>query len=355
MQLATTNQGFAPTTLDEAMRFSEMLSKSQMVPKAYQGKPEDVLVAVQWGKELGLAPLQALQNIACINGKPSVYGDAAMALVQASSVCEGIDEHFEGEGTPNPIAVCVAHRRNRTPVTARFSVEDAKRAGLWNKPGPWQAYPKRMMQMRARSFALRDAFPDVLKGLITAEEAQDYPQEKDATPQIQAPKSVQKNPLDAIAPPAAPAEPEPVEADPQQEYVEVEEVNQQLQEAAAEQVGEGLDTEQIKAQFEAAGVEVVDVPTMSGFLLKVPGKDEPVSVHQGLEEWSEAYEALADKTAKAGKVPARDRMTKLKALKEANELVLRRLDTIASVKHTASYSKRLAALGAASKDVAQAQ
>jgi hypothetical protein len=176
MQLAT-NQGFAPVTLDEAMRFSEMLSKSQMVPKAYQGKPEDVLVAVQWGKELGLAPLQALQNIACINGKPSVYGDAAMALVQASSVCEGIEEFFEGEGTPNPIAVCVAHRRNRTPVTAKFSVEDAKRAGLWNKPGPWQAYPKRMMQMRARGFALRDAFPDVLKGLITAEEAQDYPQE----------------------------------------------------------------------------------------------------------------------------------------------------------------------------------
>jgi hypothetical protein len=354
MQL-TTSKGFAPQSITEAIQFSEMLAKSAMVPRQYQGKPEDVMVAVQWGYEIGLAPLQALQNISVINGKPSVYGDAAMALVQASPVCEGIEEFFEGEGTPNPVAVCVARRKGRNPVTAKFSVEDAKRAGLWNKQGPWQAYPKRMLAMRARGFAIRDAFADVLKGLITAEEAQDYPQENVGAPQIQAPKSVQKNPLDAIAPPALPAEPEPVEADPQQEYVEVEEVNQQLQEAAAEQVGEGLDPEQIKAQFEAAGVEVVDVPTMSGFLLKVPGKDEPVSVHQGLEEWSEAYEALADKTAKAGKVPARDRMTKLKALKEANELVLRRLDTIASVKHTASYSKRLAALGAASKDVAQAQ
>jgi hypothetical protein len=57
----------------------------------------------------------------------------------------------------------------------RFSVADAKRAGLWGKSGPWTQYPRRMLQLRARGFALRDAFPDVLKGLVTAEEAQDYP------------------------------------------------------------------------------------------------------------------------------------------------------------------------------------
>ncbi len=201
MNLVTTNnQGFAPTTLDEAMRFSEMLAKSSMVPKQYQNKPEDVLVAVQWGKELGLAPLQALQNIACINGKPSVYGDAALALVQASQLCEGIDEHIEGEGTTNPVAICIAKRRGRNPVVSRFSVEDAKRAGLWGKQGPWQSYPKRMLAMRARGFALRDAFPDALKGLITVEEAQDFPPEarpqpaKNITP-------LPANPLDRIAAP----------------------------------------------------------------------------------------------------------------------------------------------------------
>ncbi len=131
MQLTTTNQrGFAPATITEAIQFSEMLAKSAMVPKQYQGKPEDIMVAVQWGYEIGLAPLQALQNISVINGKPSVYGDAAMALVQASPVCEGVEEYVEGEGTPNPVAVCVASRKGRKPVVARFSVEDAKRAGL---------------------------------------------------------------------------------------------------------------------------------------------------------------------------------------------------------------------------------
>ena len=86
-QLTVTNrQGYAPATITEAMEFSKMLADSSMVPKAYQGKPMDVLVCVQWGAEIGLAPMQALQNIAVINGKPSVYGDAAMALVQTGAV-----------------------------------------------------------------------------------------------------------------------------------------------------------------------------------------------------------------------------------------------------------------------------
>jgi hypothetical protein len=175
-------QGFAPTTMTEAIQFSEMLASSNMIPKQYQGKPNDVLVCVQWGYEMGLAPMQALQNIAVINGKPSVYGDAAMALVQNNPVCEDIEEFIEDEGTPNPVAVCVAKRKGRKPVTAKFSVEDAKRAGLWGKQGPWTQYPKRMLQMRARGFALRDAFPDVLKGLITIEEAMDFPAEAKPMP-----------------------------------------------------------------------------------------------------------------------------------------------------------------------------
>jgi hypothetical protein len=118
-----TTQGFAPTSITEAIKFSEMLAKSNMVPRAYQGKPEDILVCVQWGYEIGLAPMQALQNIAVINGKPSVYGDAAMALVLASPVCEGIEESIEDEGTTNPVAVCIARRRGRAPVESRFSVE----------------------------------------------------------------------------------------------------------------------------------------------------------------------------------------------------------------------------------------
>ena len=74
------------------------------------------------------------------------------------------------------VATCEAKRRgDAEPVVSRFSMADAKRAGLAGKTGPWTQYPKRMLQMRARGFALRDAFPDLLRGFVTAEEAQDYP------------------------------------------------------------------------------------------------------------------------------------------------------------------------------------
>jgi hypothetical protein len=341
MQLTTTNQrGFAPATLTEAVTFSEMLSNSNMVPKAYQGKPQDILVCVQWGMEMGLAPMQALQNIAVINGKPSVYGDAMMALVQASPVCEDVEEYFENEGTPNPVAVCVAKRKGRKPVTAKFSVEDAKRAGLWGKQGPWSAYPKRMMQMRARGFALRDAFPDVLKGLISAEEAQDYPDEakprpaKDITP---------RNPLDMVAKPAPVAIPE-ITTDPV---------------VIAEAMADTVDPVEVLAVIphaEEAPVEVehVDLQPLPddsvqpiGFALLVPGKEQPFSVHQSLDEWQDAYEDLADKTARAGKRPARERMTALKELRQVNEETIQRIDSIKRIRHTASYSQRIKALGAA--------
>ena len=83
-----------PKTLDEAMKYSEMLAKSSIVPKNYQGKAGDILVAVQMGHELGLKPIQSLQNIAVINGKPCIYGDACMALVKIHPEFEDVTDHF---------------------------------------------------------------------------------------------------------------------------------------------------------------------------------------------------------------------------------------------------------------------
>jgi len=158
----------APTNMKEAMEFAGLLAKSDIVPKDYQGKPGNVLVAIQWGMEIGLQPMQAMQNIAVINGRPSIWGDAMIALVRACPAFEYITEtQTDREAT------CVIKRKGEPEAVRTFSMEDAKRAGLTGKSGPWTQYPKRMMQMRARSWALRDVFPDVLKGMICAEEALD--------------------------------------------------------------------------------------------------------------------------------------------------------------------------------------
>lgn len=312
----TTRSGFAPSTLTEAMEFSKLLAESSMVPRQYQGKPQDVLVCVQWGAELGLAPMQALQNIAVINGKPSVYGDAAMAMVQNSPVCEDIEEYIENEGTPNPVAVCVAKRKGRKPVVAKFSIEDAKRAGLWGKQGPWTQYPKRMMQMRARGFALRDAFADVLKGLITAEEAQDYQVEQQPVRDITPPA----NPLDAIA---APSLPEPVSVAPAEILDELEEV--------ADPVVQPEDEVQVAPDVESV-VEEEQWP------LYIPGKE--TQFYPGYEAWVAAYAELCDMVTRAGRATPETRLQKLTALRDANDEAFNMMGTQQKIEQIALQSRR---------------
>jgi len=151
--------GLALQSFDDAFRFAKMVAASEFAPKDFRNKPESCLLAIQHGSEVGLSPMQSLQSIAVINGRPSVWGDAALALVLGSPVCEFVKEDIDGDGEAMT-AACAAKRRGYTSATVvKFSVADAKKAGLWGKSGPWTQYPKRMLQLRARGFALRDAFP----------------------------------------------------------------------------------------------------------------------------------------------------------------------------------------------------
>lgn len=180
MKEITKPQSFSltPSTLTEAMEMAKLMANSQMVPKDYQGRPENVLVAVQMGVELGLPAVASLQNIAVINGRPALWGDAVLAIVKSHHAYEWINEYFQDDGT----AVCVIKRKGEPEQTRTFSDADAKQANLLGKSGPWSTNPKRMKQMRARAFACRDVFPDALKGLSVAEEAQDIAPPKDITP-----------------------------------------------------------------------------------------------------------------------------------------------------------------------------
>lgn len=174
-----------PQTYGELERWAAKVAGTDFVPKEYRGKPNDVLICAQYAQEIGLGIIEGLRSIAVINGKPSVYGDGALALCMSSSVCEYIKETPMLDEAGNVYGyICEAKRHGSDAKQARFTYDDAKRAKLATKLGPWQEYPQRMLQMRARGFALRDAFPDVLKGLITREEAQDYPPEAviDMTP-----------------------------------------------------------------------------------------------------------------------------------------------------------------------------
>lgn len=206
------SSGLQLRNIDELFRFAQAVAGSALAPKDFVGKPESVVVAIQMGFEVGLPPMSALQNIAVINGRPSIWGDAQLAIVR--SVREnGIREleAFEETETNNEIeplfrelcfeddtvkrkdlkikiallqakmdkksddfgVSCFVRRRGFSEAFSRFTVADAKTANLWGKQGPWTQYPFRMLKARARSFLLRDQFGDALKGMMTREEAGD--------------------------------------------------------------------------------------------------------------------------------------------------------------------------------------
>jgi hypothetical protein len=213
-------RGIQIENLDALARIAMMISKSGLAPKGMES-PEAIAVAIEMGLEIGLAPMTALQNIAVINGRPGIFGDAAKAVCEASGLMEDFDEWFEVDGkradglpaSPKDTdrAMCMSKRVGRNPLVTPFSVGDAKRAKLWMKTGnsgqdtPWITYPGRMLKFRARGFNLRDNFPDQLKGIRTVEELQDFSDLEAVDTEIVMPKRLSET--TAAAAPAEQAAP----------------------------------------------------------------------------------------------------------------------------------------------------
>lgn len=184
-EVAIDRRGIIISDLDDLWKFASFVAKSGMAPKGMES-PESILVAIQMGLEVGLTPMAAIQNIAVINGRPSLWGDSQLAVVRGCGQLEHFSEWYEHKGNKlerNPTefddstsAVCRVQRQGDSDATVTsFSVGDAKKAQLWGKSGPWSQYPARMLRFRARSFALRDKFGDALKGLLTDDEAHNLP------------------------------------------------------------------------------------------------------------------------------------------------------------------------------------
>lgn len=170
-----------PHDMDSAWRMSVAISKSGLAPKGIQ-TTEAIFTAIQMGAEVGLSPMQALQNIAVVNGRPTIWGDAQLGLVRGCGLLESFEERIDGVGDSR-VAFCIVKRKgDPVAITGKFSVSDAKTAGLWNKSGPWVQYPERMLKMRARGFALRDGFSDILKGIYSQEEMVGNTSFQDVTP-----------------------------------------------------------------------------------------------------------------------------------------------------------------------------
>lgn len=165
---------FSQESFSHYAKVAEFLSRSSLVPRHMQNKPSDILIAMEMGNQLGLPMMQAIQDIAIINNKPCLWGDSLLALVQAHKDYEWIEETPIKDNSGVLIGFECKIKRKNNPIHAKsFMIDDAKKALLWGKSGPWTQYPERMLQMRARGFCIRDMFADALKGVKSAEEIRD--------------------------------------------------------------------------------------------------------------------------------------------------------------------------------------
>lgn len=179
---------YRPDSLDAVWRLSGVYIRAGMVPNSLQGRtPHEtqarICIAIESGMSAGLTVSESLQWVMVVNGRACLWGDAPLALVRRSRLCVGVHEELAGldkagSVTPDTVAVCtvrrIAHDGSIEEVRRTFSAADAKNAGLSGKRGPWESYPKRMLQLRARAFALRDSFPDAIMGFGIAEEHEEF-------------------------------------------------------------------------------------------------------------------------------------------------------------------------------------
>lgn len=246
MPIISGKSGLELRSLDDYWRFAQFVCKSGLAPKGME-TPEACIIAMQIGAEIGLKHMQSIQSIAVINNRPSVWGDSVKGLILATGICEDFQEYFEGEGD-KLVAHCKIKRRGMSWVHQTFSVADAKQADLTKKQGPWQQYPKRMLQMRARGFACRDAFPDALRGLYLTEEVMDMPEREpiDVTPPRPVRETVSIDPAQITngTPPEDPkatAESSPQPIDPEQERKDlIASVMQRLADLPAKEIREEM-------------------------------------------------------------------------------------------------------------------
>ncbi len=196
------------TSVADLTALAEILYRGGLTPPGVDS-PAKVAAVILAGQEVGLAPTQALGSIMLQGGRLSIYGDGALALVRASGLLESFEEWVDGEGDGR-VGHCKAKRKGEPERHYTFSMREAIQAKLIERArgkegkgwGPWLAYPDRMLRMRARGFLFRDHFPDVLRGLITYEEASDI---VDTEVRVVGPATA--NPAPAAAAPAPTADP----------------------------------------------------------------------------------------------------------------------------------------------------
>ncbi|WP_034340304.1 hypothetical protein [Deinococcus misasensis] len=160
---SSTFDAFSSDRFQTMCQMAEVFIRSRMLPPSIQTVEQAIVIMVK-GQELGLQPLQALNGINVIQGKPTVSPQTMLSLINRSGKAEDIK--FE---IGQDFASCTMIRKDRTAHTERFGQKEAQSMGLLNKDN-YKRQPLVMYKWRAVAACARIVFPDVIDGLYTPEE-----------------------------------------------------------------------------------------------------------------------------------------------------------------------------------------
>jgi hypothetical protein len=150
-----------------AAELARAIAPTEFVPRSYRNNPPAITACILYGDELGLAPMQSLEGIVMVEGRPTLYAKTQRALVQAAGHAIWPDEMTASRST------WCGRRRGADEVTrVTWTMDDARRANLAGKPN-YRNYPRQMLSARASAELVGAVFADVVGGLRAIEELDD--------------------------------------------------------------------------------------------------------------------------------------------------------------------------------------
>jgi hypothetical protein len=161
----------ADDTLNTQVRMAKLLAESQFLPKHYQGRPADCLVAIQWAQRSGRDPLELLQNTYVVHGSPGMYTRYMIAQERRAKVFDA-PIRFETEGGGRDMVVTAYGMIDGARYDASASMQMAIAEG-WAKNKKYDTMQEHMLKWRAATFLIRFTAPEVLLGMNTVEELED--------------------------------------------------------------------------------------------------------------------------------------------------------------------------------------
>jgi hypothetical protein len=164
---------FEKENLDKLYKACDTLSKSKMVPVSLQGKPADIFAILVMGTELGIKPMQALNSINVIQGKPTVSPQLMIAMIKGKIPNAIIKVEKSGEDILCTTARSKEDYELGLLYTSTWNMERAKKMNLVSKDN-YIKQPETMLRWRAVAESCRQTFPDVLMGMYATDEFIDF-------------------------------------------------------------------------------------------------------------------------------------------------------------------------------------